>query len=112
MRYNRFKEDPEDINDDARLVQPSTSTTYGNIEAVKKMILNNLRITIREIADDVGISFSLCQAIFKDFLGMKLYRMNFAQEMLTTFNDDTDLLKKVIHTYITGHYNPSVRISA
>ena len=30
----------------------------------KKMILNNHRITIREVADDVGISFGLCQAIF------------------------------------------------
>ena len=36
------------------------------------MILDNRRITIREVADDVGISFSLCQVIFTDVLGMKL----------------------------------------
>ena len=53
--YNRFKEGREDVNDDARLGRPSTSTTDDNIEAVKKMILNNRRITIREVIDDVGI---------------------------------------------------------
>ena len=50
--YNRFKEGREDVNDDARPGRPSMSTTDENMEAVKKMILNNRRITIREIADD------------------------------------------------------------
>ena len=40
-------------------------------EHVKKVILDNLRITIREVADDAGISFGSCQAIFTDVLGMK-----------------------------------------
>ena len=76
------------------------------------MILDNHRITIREVADDVGILFDSCQVIFTDVLGMKpkaakifLKLLNFeqkqrhmdiAQEMLTTFNDDPDFLKKVI----------------
>ena len=53
---NRFKEDQEDVNDDAG--PPNMSTTNENIEAVKKMILDNLRITIKEVADDIGISFN------------------------------------------------------
>lgn len=69
--YNRFKDGREDVNDDARPGRPSTSKTDENIEAVKKMILDNRRITIREVADDVGISFGSCQAIFTDVLGMK-----------------------------------------
>ena len=76
------------------------------------MILDNLRITIREIADDIGKSFGSCQTIFTNILGMKRTaantvpkllnfeqkqrRMDIAQEMLTTFNDDPDLLKKII----------------
>ena len=44
------------------------STWDENIEAVKKLILDNHRITIREIADDVGISFGYCQASFMDVL--------------------------------------------
>ena len=34
-----------------------------NIETVKKRILDNRRITITELADDVGISFGSCQII-------------------------------------------------
>lgn len=110
--YNRFKEGREDVNDDARPGRPSTSTTDENIEAVKKMILDNRRITIREVADDVGISFGSCQAIFTDVLGMKRAaakivpkllnfeqkqrRMDIAQELLNIVNDDPDFLKKVI----------------
>ena len=60
--YKRFNEDREDVNDDARPGRPSTSTIDENIEAVKKRILANRRITIREVADDVGISFGSCQA--------------------------------------------------
>ena len=56
--YNRFKEGREDVNDDVRPGRPSMSTTDGNIEAVKKMILNNRRITIREVAVDVVTVFS------------------------------------------------------
>ena len=69
--YNRFKEGREDVNDDARPGRPSTSTTDENIEAVKKMILDNRQITIIEVVDDVGISFGLCQIIFTDVLGVK-----------------------------------------
>ena len=70
---------------------------------MKKIILNNHRITIREAVDDVGISFGswLIPAIFMDVLGMKRvkivtkllnfqqkqHRMDIAQEMLRTFNE-------------------------
>ena len=53
--YNRFKESQEDINDDACFGRSSTSITDENIEVVKTMILDNRRITIREVADDVDI---------------------------------------------------------
>ena len=35
------------------------------------MILDNRRSTIRDIADDVNISFGLCQATFTNVLGIK-----------------------------------------
>ena len=76
------------------------------------MILNNHRNTIREVADDLGILFSSCQTIFANVLGMKRAAamvvpkllnfeqkqrgMDIAQEILTMFNDDPDLHKKVI----------------
>ena len=90
----------------------STSTTNENMETVKEMILDNRRITIKQVADDVGKSFGSCQAIFTNVLDMKRalakivsklliltknnVRMDIAQELLTTFKDDLDLLKKCI----------------
>ena len=68
------------------------------------MILHNCRITFRDVADDVAMSLGSCEAIFTDVLGikravtkivtkvLKQCRMDIAQELLTTFNDDTDLL--------------------
>ena len=50
------------------LVAPGTSTTDENIESVKKMILDNRRITIREVANDVHIAYRLADA--KQFLLM------------------------------------------
>ena len=38
---------------------------------MKEIIFGNRRITIREVADNVGILFGSCQAIFTDILGMK-----------------------------------------
>ena len=111
FRYNRFNEHREDVNDEAR-GRPSSSTTDDNIKAVKKIILENRRITIGEVADNVSISFGLYQALFTEFLVMKRValkiapkllnferkqrRMDIGQKMLTTFNDDPYLLKKVI----------------
>ena len=69
--YNLFKEGLEEVNDAARPGRPSASTIDENIEAMKKMILDNHQITIREIAVDVDISFGLSQAIFTDVLCMK-----------------------------------------
>ena len=58
--YNRFKEGWEDANDNARPSSRRTSTTDKHIEAVKKMFLDNQGFIIREVADDVVISFGLC----------------------------------------------------
>ena len=76
------------------------------------MILDNRRKTIREVGYDVGISFGSGQAIFMDVLGLKRAaakivpkllnfeqtqrRMDIAQEMLMTLNNDLDLPIKVI----------------
>ena len=45
------------------LVARALRTTDENIEAVKKLILNNLQIIICEVADSVGISLGSCQEI-------------------------------------------------
>ena len=82
--YKRFKEDWVDVNDYARPYLTSTSTTDENIKQVKKMILNNRRMTIREIANDVGLSIECLKR-----------EMCWAKTALVTFNGDLDLLTKL-----------------
>ena len=84
--YNRFKEDREDVNDNTHPGRPNSSTTDGNIEVVKKMILNNRRITIKQMADDVDISFGSCQAIFTNVLGMKYAAAKIASKLTLSTN--------------------------
>ena len=62
--YNLFKDGQEDINNDVSPVRLITPTTDKSIEAVKKMILDNRRITIKEVADVDNISFSSQQTSF------------------------------------------------
>ena len=53
--YKRFQDGREDDEDDERHGRPSTSTIDENMEKVKEMVMNDRRVTIREVADDVGI---------------------------------------------------------
>ena len=62
--YKRFEEGREDVNHDARPGGLSTSIIDENIEAVKKMILDNRWITI--IVDDVGICWPHMVPVFID----------------------------------------------
>ena len=71
------------MNDDARPGRPSTSTTNENIEAVKKLVMKNRRITIREVAEDVGISVGSCHAIISNILGLKRVTAKFVPKLLT-----------------------------
>ena len=120
--YKRFQDGREDVEDDERPGRPSTSTTDENVEKVKEMVMNDRRITIREVADDVGISIVSCHEIFSNVLGMKRVaakfvpkllnfeqkqrRMEVAQESLNDVNDDAELLKRIItgdETWVYGY---------
>ena len=59
------------MNNNDDVPEKDTTLNTENIEAVKKIILNNRRITIREVADNVSISFISWQAIFMDVFSLK-----------------------------------------
>ncbi|XP_032679236.1 protein GVQW3-like [Odontomachus brunneus] len=85
--HKLFQEGREDVEDDERPGRLSTSTIDDNVEKVKKMIMGNRRITIREIANDVNISFSSCQAIFSDVLCMKRVATKFVPKLLNIVSE-------------------------
>ena len=80
--YKRFQDGREDVEDDERPGRPSTSTTDENVEKVKAMVMNDRRITIREVADDVCISIGSCHEIFLNVLGMKRVAAKFVPKLL------------------------------
>ncbi|XP_011874818.1 PREDICTED: putative uncharacterized protein FLJ37770 [Vollenhovia emeryi] len=110
--YKMFSEGREDVNDEERAGRPSTSITDENIDEVKKIVLANRRITVREVAVDLNISIGSCHSIFTNDLGMrrvaakfvpklltfdqKQHRINTATELLNSVRDDPNLLQRVI----------------
>ena len=80
--YERLQDGREDVENDERPGRPSTSTTDENVKKGKEMVMNDRRITIREVADDVGISIGSCHDIFSNVLGMKRVAAKFVPKLL------------------------------
>jgi len=55
--HERFKSDHESVEDDERNGRPSTSKTEENINKVREMLINNRKLTIRELAEDLNIAY-------------------------------------------------------
>jgi len=81
--YSRFKTGRTSIVEDPRSGRPSTSTDDVHINAVRHLILQNCRLTIRETAEDVGISSGSCQAILTEKLNTHHVAAKFVPHVLT-----------------------------
>ena len=68
--YKMFSEGREDVNDEERAGRPSTSTTDENIDELKKIVLVNRRVIVREVAEDLNISIGSIHSIFTKDLGV------------------------------------------
>ncbi|UYV75628.1 hypothetical protein LAZ67_13000795 [Cordylochernes scorpioides] len=69
--YKRFKEGREETADNERSGRPSTSTTPKKVDKVLELVREDRRITVREFAEEAGISFGSTQSIMKDILGVR-----------------------------------------
>lgn len=71
--YKCYKvfQDGQEPYDEPSSERLNTSSTDDNIKAVKNIVLENHRISIREVAKDVGISVGLCRAIFLAVLDVR-----------------------------------------
>jgi hypothetical protein len=126
--YSRFKTGRTSIDEDPRSGQTSMSTDDAHINAIHDLILQNCRLTIREIAEDVGISFGSCQAILTEKLNMhrvaakfvpcvfaedqKANRVNISQELLDRVSVDENFLKTIITGDRTWVYGYDVKTKA
>ncbi|UYV79961.1 hypothetical protein LAZ67_18001198 [Cordylochernes scorpioides] len=116
----RFKEGREETADNERSGRPSTSTTPEKVDKVLELVREVRRITVREVAEEEGISFGSTQSIM-DILGVrrlnavlvpkdmafnqKNARKETASLNLEATTDNLELLKRVItgdETWIYG----------
>ena len=81
--FRRFKEGRTSAESDPLSGRPSTSRNEEVIAKVRKSVRNNRRLTVREIADDCGISVGSCDAILTDDLHMKRVCAKFVPRLLT-----------------------------
>jgi [histone H3]-lysine36 N-dimethyltransferase SETMAR len=79
----RFKEGRESVKDDERSGRPVTSVVDLNVSIIRDLILEDNRLTIRELADDVGISYGTCQSILTETLEMRRVAAKFVPRLLT-----------------------------
>ena len=70
--FLRFKEGRTSVESDPRSGRPSTSKNEKMIAKVRIIVRNNRRLTVREIADNCGISVGSCDAILTDDLHMNV----------------------------------------
>ncbi|XP_060774022.1 protein GVQW3-like, partial [Neoarius graeffei] len=110
--HKRFKEGPEDVEDDPRSRRPSTSGTEANIERVRQVVHGDRQLTVRLIAIELGMNRDSIWKIITEDLGMwkicakmvlKLLNddqkercMQVCQDILERLKTEPDLLGRVI----------------
>ena len=86
-----MKEGRTSIEDDPRSGRPTTSRTEELINSLRDLINTNRRLTIREIAEELGASYGTCQTIITEDLGMRRISAKFVPRLLTPDQKDTRL---------------------
>ena len=110
--WKHFKEGRTLVDDDPRSGRPSTSKTEYNVAKVREVIRSNCRLTVREVAEEVSISKTVCHEILTENWDMhriaakfvpclltndqKQNRADVSQELLDRANGDDNFSKNII----------------
>ena len=102
----------EEVEDDPKTGQPSTTRTDENITRVKQLVWSDRRLTVQMILDELSLNRESVQKILLYDLGMwkvcskmvpkilsenqKQNRVKFCEDMLEKIKDDPDILRQII----------------
>ena len=81
--WKRFKGGRTSVDDDLCSRRPSTSKTDDNVAKVLEVIRSNRRLTVREVAEEMSISKTVCHEILTEKLGMHRIAAKFVPRLLT-----------------------------
>lgn len=115
--YKAFKEAREVVVDLPRSGRPPTARNDENINKIQKLMLEaGARMSLRELAQEMNISFKSVHNILTDILGMKRvagrlvpkelnfvqkkYRKQVAEDMISQVSADPTFM----HRIVTGHH--------
>jgi len=125
--YNRFKYGSTLVDSEPRHGRPSTSRNDNVINEVRNLVMQDRRITVRELAGEVEVSIGPVHTILTADLGLrrvsakfvpnllameqKQLRLEIAQDMLECVESDSNSLNTVIigdESWIYG-YDPETK---
>ncbi|UYV68740.1 hypothetical protein LAZ67_6000616 [Cordylochernes scorpioides] len=125
--FSRFKAGRTSVKDDLHTGRPLSIRNPEKALKIKSSIKENPRITIRELSEDLDLSFRTCQTIIKNNLHLKRSPAKFVSHLLTNdlkehrketcknmvemFNSDPHWLENVIRrneTWVYG-YDPKTK---
>ena len=69
--------------DEQRSGRPSTSKTDENVQKVAKLVRSDRRMTVRELTEELNISYGSVPSILTDNLQMRRVSANFVPRLLT-----------------------------
>jgi len=75
--YNQFKGGRTSVESDAYSGRPSTSRNDKLIDQVWTFVVQDRRVTVRELAEEVGISTDSVHSILTDDLAMQIVSVKF-----------------------------------
>jgi histone-lysine N-methyltransferase SETMAR len=81
--YNRVKDGRTSVENDTRSGRPSTSRNDKLIDKVRALVMHDRRVTVREHAEEVGISTGLVHSILTNDLAMWRVSAKFVPNLLT-----------------------------
>jgi len=80
---NRFKDGRTLVESDARACRCSTSQNDKLTDQVQTFVMHDRRVTVRELAEEVGISTGSVHSILTDVLAMRRVSAKFVPKLLT-----------------------------
>ena len=86
--YKMFKEGRELVEDEERPGKEKTSADEAHVKKIKEMLLENRRLTTRELAEAVGISKGSATTIVTDILGLKRVKSRMVPKTLNFFEKE------------------------
>lgn len=81
--YKRFRDGRTSVDSEERSGRPSTSTNEVMVNTVRAVIRDDRRLTVREVAEDLNLSYGSVQTILTENLGMRRVSAKFVPRLLT-----------------------------